>query len=211
MRRRRLLAALFAVAAAPALAQAPPAAPGAGLSPEDRALVDKAVAYLDALGQAKGHFVQTDARGHVSSGALYLNRPGKARFEYGDPPTMLVVADGRSVAILDRRLKTFNRYALGNTPLALFLQRPVRLGGKVEVTGVSRVAGGFSLTAKSGVKGLKGQITLSFSDDPVAIRQWALVDAQGARTTVRITDLAPAHGLDPGLFELHDPSNPGSL
>lgn len=215
MRRRHLLAALFAVAAtagaAPSPTQSPSAAPGANLPAEDRALVDRAVAYLDGLGEAQGHFVQTDARGHVSGGELYLSRPGKARFEYGSPPTLLVVADGRSVAVLDRRLKTFNRYALGNTPLALFLQRPVRLGGKVEVTGVERMPGGFSLTAKSGVKGLRGQITLTFSDSPVAIRQWSLVDAQGARTTVRIAGLEPAHGLDPGLFELHDPSNPGSL
>ena len=215
MRRRHLLAALFAIAtavgAAPSFAQAPPTAPGANLPPEDRALVDRAVAYLDGLGEARGHFVQTDPRGHVSGGELYLSRPGKARFEYGSPPTMLVVADGRSVAVLDRRLKTFNRYALGNTPLALFLQRPVRLGGKVEVTGVDRVPGGFSLTAKSGVKGLRGQISLTFSDDPVAIRQWSLVDAQGGRTTVKITALESARGLDPSLFELRDPSNPGSL
>jgi len=215
MLRRHLLAALFAVSAAaggaPSFAQAPPAPPGANLPAEDRALVDRAVAYLDGLGEARGHFTQTDARGHISGGELYLNRPGKARFEYGSPPTLLVVADGRSVAVLDRRLKTFNRYALGNTPLALFLQRPVRLGGKVEVTGVDRFPGGFSLTAKSGVKGLHGQITLTFADNPVAIRQWSLVDAQGARTTVRITALEPASGLDPGLFELHDPSNPGSL
>lgn len=216
MRRRHLLAALCALAAtagaAPGMAQPqPPPAPGANLPPEDRALVDKAVAYLDGLGEAKGHFTQTDNRGRTSGGTLYLSRPGKARFEYGDPAVMLVVADGRSVAVLDRRLKTFNRYALGNTPLALFLQRPVKLGNKVEVTGVERFPGGFSLTAKSGVRGLKGQITLSFSDDPVAIRQWSLVDAQGARTTVRISDLEPVHGLDPGLFVLRDPSNPGSL
>ena len=213
MLRRHLLAALFAVAgtAGPAaLAQAQPAAPGAGLSVEDRALVDRAVAYLDGLGEARGHFVQTDARGHVSGGELFLNRPGKARFEYGNPPTLLVVADGRSVAVLDRRLKTFNRYALGSTPLALFLQKHVRLD-KVDVTSVERSPGGFSITAKGGGRGMRGQITLSFSDQPVALRQWSIIDAQGGRTTVRIDGLEPAHGLDPGLFELHDPSNPGSL
>ena len=215
MIRRHLLAALLSAIAAGAAVAAPaqpaPAQPGANLSAEDRALVDKAVAYLDGLGEARGRFVQTDPRGRTSGGDLYLDRPGKARFEYGNPATLLVVADGRSVAVLDRRLKTFQRYALGSTPLALFLQRPVRLGGKVEVTSVDRFAGGFSLTAKSGVKGMKGQITLTFSDDPVAIKQWSLVDAQGARTTVRIDSLQPAHGLDPGLFVLRDPSNPGSL
>ncbi|HEY5412561.1 MAG TPA: outer membrane lipoprotein carrier protein LolA [Caulobacteraceae bacterium] len=214
MLRRRLIAcglSALTLAAVPAFAQPskPPAA--LALSADDQALVDRATAYLDGLSEARGRFVQTDARGAVSQGELYLSRPGKARFEYQNPPTLLVVADGRSVAVLDRRLKTFNRYALSSTPLALFLQKRVRLDQKLQVTRVERSSGGFSITAHSSGHGARGQITLSFSDNPVALTQWSLVDAGGARTTVRILDLQTAHGLDPGLFELNDPSRPGSL
>ena len=77
--RRRLIAlaaALTAFSPLDALAQSAPA-----ISPADQALVDKAVAYLQALGEAKGRFVQTDARGAVTQGELlFLKRPGKARF-----------------------------------------------------------------------------------------------------------------------------------
>ena len=77
-----LAAAPFA-GAAPALAQTP-------LSAADKALVDRAVAYLEGLTEAKGRFVQTDHRGRSTTGQLYLKRPGKARFAY-DPPSGLLV------------------------------------------------------------------------------------------------------------------------
>ena len=205
MNRRALLLALaLSGVAAPALA-APPV-PAQPLSDEDKALVDRAAAYLDGLGQVRGRFVQTDPRGSVSQGALYLNRPGKARFEYEGPASRLVVSDGHSVMVLDGRLKTFNRYPLGSTPLALFLQRHVRLDQKVTVTRVDRGPGSFMITARDGRHESQGEITLSFSENPVELKEWTILDGRGGRTSVRLSDLQPTSGLDPALFQLQNPA-----
>ena len=209
---RRFLAAALSCAAltlsAAPIAHAAPAPPPP-LSDEDKALVDRAAAYLDGLGQVKGRFMQTDARGSVTQGALYLNRPGKARFEYDSPASLLVVSDGHTVAVYDRRLKTFNRYPLGATPLGLFLQRHVRLDQKVTVNNVERFAGGFSLTARDANHKGQGQITLVFSEGPLSLREWSIVDAQGAHTTVRLNGLEATSGLDPALFVQPNPNRPG--
>src|SRR4051812_20327601 len=126
-RRLILAAAGFGLAAAlsgPALAAQPPAAQ---LSAEDQALVDKATAYIQTLGSAKGRFVQTDARGTQTQGTFSLQRPGKARFAYDGPNGLLVVSNGSAVNIFDPRLKTFESYPLSRTPLVLLLAREVRL------------------------------------------------------------------------------------
>jgi outer membrane lipoprotein-sorting protein len=204
MHRRDLLLFLAVTAIArPALAAGD--VPPPPLSDEDRALVDKAAAYLDGLGQVKGRFVQTDPRGTMSQGVLYLNRPGKARFEYEGPAQRLVVSDGHTVVVFDGRLKTFNRYPLGSTPLALFLQRHVRLDQKVVVDRVEHAPGGFQIVAHDGRHESQGHITLSFSDGPTELKEWSIVDARGARTDVRLSDLQPASGLDPALFQLQNP------
>ena len=205
MFRRTLFTALAMLAMATSPAFAAGDAPPAPLSDDDRALVDKAAAYLDGLGQVKGRFVQTDPRGTSSAGVLYLNRPGKARFEYEGPAQRLVVSDGRTVMVYDGRLKTFNRYPLGSTPLALFLQRHVRLDQKVVVDRVDRLPGGFQIVAHDGRHESQGHITLAFSDGPVELKQWSIIDARGARTDVRLSDLQPASGLDPALFQLQNP------
>ena len=213
MVRRLILAALIALAApaGAALAAQPDTPAASTLSPADQALVDKATAYLDGLGEAQARFVQTDGRGHTTEGDLYLSRPGKARFEYDRPASMLIVSDGSQVMLYDKRLKTFENYPLNQTPLGLFLQRRVRLDGKVRITRVDRVSGGFSITARDKAHEGQGQLTLSFSDDPVRLEGWTLIDAQGGRTTVTLKALHPVSGLQPGLFVLRDPRLPAPI
>ena len=185
-----------------ALAQRPALAP---LSADDRTLVDKAAAYLQDLTEAKARFVQTDMRGTMTQGSLYLKRPGKARFAYEPPSGLLVVADGANVSIADSRLKTFDRYPLMATPLSIFLARQIRLDRGIVVRSVSRMADGFSLTARDGKKEAEGEITLTFSSDPITLVGWAVTDAQGMSTRIRLTGLEKTSGLPSSLFVLNDP------
>ena len=188
--------------AGPALAARPQIAP---LTDADRALVDKAATYLQGLTEAKAHFVQTDARGGVSQGTLYMQRPGKARFAYDPPSGLLVVADGHNVSIANSQLKTFDRYPLMATPLSIFLARQIRLDKGIVISNVSRMADGFSITARDGKKEAEGQITLTFSDNPMALAGWTVTDAQGASTRIHLAGLDRAGGLDQSLFVLNDP------
>jgi outer membrane lipoprotein-sorting protein len=202
--RRHLLA--MAVAAAlvgPLAAHAAP--PPTALSADDQALVAKAVAYLESLSEAHGRFVQSDGRGATTQGELFLKRPGKARFAYAPPSGLTVVSDGGRVIVSDTRLNTFTAYPLGATPLSLFLAKTIRLDRGVQVTRVTRAADGFSLTARDGKKETAGQIVLTFTDNPMSLVGWAVTDAQGRTTQVRLAGLQPTSGLSPSLFVLKDP------
>lgn len=197
--RRAALAMAAAALAAPAAAQVPP------LSPADQALVDKAAAYLQGLTEAKARFTQTDGRGATATGVVYLKRPGKARFAYDPPSSLLVVSDGAKVSVLNPRLKTFDAIPLFTTPLSLFLGKTIRFDKGVQVTSVQRLADGFTITVRDGGRRSAGQISLTFTDNPMALAGWVAVDAQGRATRVRLSGLERAAGLDPSLFELKDP------
>jgi outer membrane lipoprotein-sorting protein len=203
-RRSLTLALAAAPLAGPALAQT-------GLSAADQALVARAVAYLEGLDEAKARFVQTDARGRATTGQLFMKRPGKARFAYDAPSGLLVVSDGGVVSVQDKRLKTFDQYPLGATPLSLFLARTIRLDRGVTITRVQRLADGFTITARDGKKQTAGQIALTFADNPLALTGWTVTDAQGRPTRVQVQGLERAAGLDKSLFVLKDPrpKNPG--
>lgn len=205
---RRVLILGLAALPATALAQRPAIAP---LSAADRALVDRAVAYLESLTEATGRFAQTDARGVTIEGDVYLKRPGKARFAYDPPAGLLVVSDGGNVSVQNSRLKTFESYPLMATPLSLFLARQIRLDRGVVISRVARLGDGFSITARDGRKAAEGQITLTFSDNPLQLVGWTITDAQGQSTRIRLAGLQRASGLAPSLFVLKDPrpKNPG--
>jgi outer membrane lipoprotein-sorting protein len=206
-----LMAALALFAAAPAALAVAPAAAGAatpsGLSAQDQVLVDRAAAYIQALASAKGRFVQTDARGGTSQGTFYIKRPGKIRFEYDAPSGLLVVSDGYNVKVSNPRLKTFDTYPLGRTPLSVFLAKQVRLDKGVVVERVDRTSDGFQITARDGKNRGQGAITLAFADGGGAMRlkEWTVVDAQGGHTRVQLSSLEAAGGLDDSLFTLRNP------
>ena len=177
----------------------------ASLSAEDQALVDKATAYIQTLGSAKGRFVQTDARGTQTQGTIYLQRPGKARFAYEGPSGLLVVSNGSNVNIFDSRLKTFESYPLSSTPLALLLAREVRLDRGVVITDVRKLADGFTIVAQDAKRQTLGRISLDFSNSPVALIGWTVSDVKGGQIRVRLVDLEKTGALDPKLFVLTDP------
>jgi len=181
------------------------AAPGAPLSAEDRARVDAANTYLSSVTSVYGRFTQADARGAISTGQIWLRRPGKVRFQYDAPSELVVVSDGLTVVVNDRRLKTFDQYPLAATPLRILLAKQVRLDKSVFVEEVVETGQGFAITARDGRKKSDGAIILRFATDPTTLRGWTVVDGQGQRTQVTLSALDTVSDLDPKLFVLRDP------
>ncbi len=195
------------------LAAISPLARGAALPPADAADVARVIAYLEGLTTDRGRFTQTDPRGVVTRGTFYLQRPGRARFDY-DPPSGLVIAsDGHEVTVVDRRLKTVRAYPLSMTPLGLFLARDIRLDRGVEITSVTRGAGTLMIVATEGHRKNAGTIALDFTDPPLALTGWALTDSRGGVVTVRLEGLDKVEPRDAAFFKLADPrptANPGA-
>lgn len=206
--RRSLVLAAAAAPFAAALPLASARAQMALLSDADQALVKRATTYLTDLTEAHARFVQTDPRGQTSQGELYLKRPGKARFAYDPPSGLVVVSNGKTVFVADSRLKTFNHYPLFATPLSLFLARRIRLEDGVEVARVTHFTDGFTLTARDVNHQTAGHIDLTFTDSPLALEGWAVTDAQGRTTRIKLVGLQRASGLAPSLFEASDPRHP---
>jgi outer membrane lipoprotein-sorting protein len=213
---RRLFAAgalstgCLATAAALALPRLARAQSGTvALSSADLALVDKATKYLQSIDEVEGRFEQTNPRGVVETGDIFLKRPGKARFQYDPPSGLTVVSDGKTVSVWDSRLRTFDRTPLGATPLAILLARQIRLDQDVQVFRVGRFDDGFYLSARSthGQERTEGYITVIFGDNPMALRGWTLVDGQGQATKIKLTRLSKTP-IRPELFVLDDPRPP---
>ncbi|MGH6955650.1 MAG: LolA family protein [Caulobacteraceae bacterium] len=192
--------ALLAFAAA--LAAAPPAL--AKLTADDDALVAKAVAYLDGLKSVKATFVQSEGRGRPVQGEVWLSRPGRARFAYDGPSGLLVTADGETVVVSNARLKTFQRFPLKSTPLAMLLTQHIRLDKGAHVTRVDRSPGGFSITAKGGRGVAQGEITLYFAETPVRLLGWAIRDAEARLTRVTLGPLTPVSPPPASFFTQSD-------
>ena len=205
--RRRLLLGAGLLTGLAALGVFDAAQAQSNLSAEDRAVVQQAQAYLQALTSAQGTFVETGPGGQRREGRFYLQRPGKMRFEYTSPAGLLVVSDGYNVKRYDPRLNNFQQVPLGRTPLSTFLARNVRLDQGVRIDRVTRMSSGaFAITARDSGRPNDGAVVLAFAGDPMRLHEWTITDAQGARTRTQMTALQPASNLASSLFQLRDPT-----
>lgn len=180
-------------AEAPALA-APPAAvaqrPAAAAMPRTPAeAVARVNAYLNGISTLTGRFLQTGADGRQVGGTLYVQRPGRLRFAYDPPSTLEIVADGRSVAVRDSKLRTNDVYSIGQTPLKFLLRDNVDLARDVKVKNVDIDPGGaIDITLEdSATLGGTSTVTLRYDARTDVLRQWQVVDPQGYETTVALS------------------------
>jgi outer membrane lipoprotein-sorting protein len=167
---------------------AKPARPSAPLSKAEA--VERLNAYFNGFSTLQGDFIQFAADGRRFEGKLYIQRPGKMRFEYRPPVTMEVIADGTSVAIRDRKLATQDLYSIGQTPLKFLLKEQMNLEKDTTVTGVSTKGDILSLKLEDrSTLGGTSKITLNFDLAANALRQWVVIDPQGYETSVSVYNL----------------------
>ena len=165
-------------------------------------------AYLNKLQTAKGEFTQINDDGSISTGTIYIKRPGKVRFEYNPPETALVVAGSNTVVIFDKKSnQPAESYPLARTPLSIILARKVNLGKADMVTGHSYDGTATVVKAQDPENPQYGNIQLKFTGNPVELRQWVINDGNGSQTTVVLGDLQRGGNLPNSLFNVGSPGN----
>ena len=146
--------------------------------------------YLNGMKTATGEFTQINDDGTISTGQIYIKRPGRVRFEYNPPEKTLVVADGDTVGIIDPKSNTGpEAYPLNRTPLKIILARNVNLARENMVVGHKSDGTSTTIRAQDPEHPEYGNIELVFTSNPVELRQWVINDDAGSQTTVILGDL----------------------
>lgn len=182
--------------------QARPARPAGPLS--DAEAVARLNAYFNGFSTLQGDFVQQAVNGRRLEGRLYIQRPGKMRFDYDAPVTTEIVADGTSVAIRDRRLATQDLYSIGQTPLKFLVKEKIDLARDASLTGVSTRGDIVSVKIEDrSTLGGTSKITLNFDIVANELKQWVVIDPQGYETTVSLSNLDTQRRPDPKNFVIN--------
>lgn len=160
--------------------------------------------YLNGIQSAQGEFTQINPDGTISTGTVYIRRPGRMRFEYDPPDGTLVVAGAGTVAVFDggSNIATPEQYPLAQTPLNIILERNVDLSRRGMVTGHSYDGTATTVTAQDPQHPEYGSIELKFTANPVELRQWVVNDGGGNRTTVSLGPLSTGGSLSARLFSI---------
>lgn len=164
--------------------------------------------YLNAMKTAKGEFTQINGDGTISTGTIYIKRPGRVRFEYNAPDTGLVIAGSNTVVIYDSKSnQPPESYPLSRTPLSIILARDVNLGRARMVTGHTYDGTATIVTAQDPENPQYGNIQMKFTGSNPELRQWIINDGQGGQTTVVLGALEQGVSLQNKLFDVGSPGS----
>ncbi|HWC94427.1 MAG TPA: outer-membrane lipoprotein carrier protein LolA [Pseudolabrys sp.] len=207
---------LGCLTAAPAAAQAPPSPihnpfaqllgkPGKAnaLDDKQRAIVARVDDYLSKTQVLSGKFVQIGPDGSRSTGAFFISKPGKVRFEYDPPSPIAVIADGTAIAVRDQRLAHQDIIPLSETPLRFLLASNVNLMKDTHLVAVYADDVFVTVVAeeRNAMVGTS-RLMIMFGATDMQLKQWTVTDPQGYDTTVAVYNLDTSKRPDPNLFKI---------
>lgn len=175
----------------------------AGLARAEEIPLDRLSTYLDGLDQVTASFTQINSDDTISTGTIYIRRPGRVRFEYNPPTQALVIADGAKVAIFDLKSNSPpEQFPLRRTPLWVILGPDIDLTQSDMVTEHGADETSTFITAQDPEHPEIGNLQLVFTDDPVELRKWTVTDESGAQTTVILGQVDTETSVDALLFDV---------
>lgn len=160
--------------------------------------------YLNGLKTLTGAFTQVNNDGSISTGTVYIQRPGRVRFEYNNDST-LVLASAGNVAIFDPKSNGGpQQYPLSQTPLSIILDANVDLGRANMVTGHSEGKNSTIVTAQDPEHPEYGNIQMVFTPNPTELRQWVVTDDAGEKTTVILGEMSEGGAIASSKFSIRN-------
>jgi len=157
--------------------------------------------HFSSVRTMAGEFVQFGPSGEQTGGKFYIERPGKLLFLYEKPSPIRVVADGQSVVVNNTKLKTWEVYPLGKTPLRVLLGDRIDLSGSA-VRSVTEADDLTTVVIDDKQVFGDSEITMMFDPATYDLRQWTVRDAQGKDTTVMIFNVQQGVRFGKDTFDI---------
>lgn len=172
----------------------------AQLSAEQKADLARVEAYMNGIRTLRSDFLQTAGNGATAQGFIAIQRPGKMRIEYAPPSPNLIVTNGSFLVYVEKALKQASYIPLDSSLAGFLVRETIKLSGDVTVTAFEKEKGAIRVTLAQTDEREAGQLTLVFSDAPLQLRQWNVVDSQGQTTRISLMDPQFGVPVDPKLF-----------
>jgi outer membrane lipoprotein-sorting protein len=179
-------------------------------TPVAAAPIDDVAASLKATTSMAANFSQFGPDGREQTGRMLLARPGKIRFQY-DKAKLLIVGNGRTLTFVDYKVGQVSQWPVKSTPLGILLASEPDLSKVARV--VAEAPEGLVVEARDPKRPEFGTLSIVFARDGsapggLALKGWTVLDAQGGRSEVRLSNVRYNADLSKADFGFKDPRRP---
>ena len=164
--------------------------------------VQKIENYLNSIKSIEATFVQMASNGSTAEGRLFIKKPNKLRMEYAEPTNVLIVGNGEHIIYNDIDLDQVTHIDYDDIPASMILSDKIKIDGeKIKVIDFYQDRGSTSITLDYTQKGDIGPITLVFSNNPLELKRWKIVDPQSVEVSVSLYDAKRDGDIDDNVFK----------
>ena len=159
--------------------------------------------YLDSIKKVSGTFTQVNSDKTISTGRIFLFRPGRMRMEYKTPDNSLVIVGGSQIAVFDSKSNTDPRvFPLRKTPLNILLKKKINLKTSDIVIRHEEVENSTIVLLQDPKLSSYGSLKLVFVDHPVTLRQWVITNEMGDQTVLKFKDFINQPNMSSDKFNI---------
>jgi len=159
--------------------------------------------YLDSIKKVSGTFTQFNSDKTISTGRIFLFRPGRMRMEYKTPDNSLVIVGGSQIAVFDSKSNTDPRvFPLRKTPLNILLKKKINLKNSDIVIRHDEVENSTVVLLQDPKLSSYGSLKLVFVDHPVTLKQWVITNEMGDQTVLKFKDFINQPNMSSDKFNI---------
>lgn len=159
--------------------------------------------YLESIKKVSGSFTQINSDKTVSTGRIFLFRPGRMRMEYKTPDNSLVIVGGSQIAVFDSKSNTHPRvFPLRKTPLKILLEKKINLKTSDIIISHEEVENSTVVVLQDPKLSSYGSLKLVFTDHPVTLRQWVITNEMSDQTVLKFKDFINQPNMSSNKFNI---------
>ena len=160
--------------------------------------------YLQNLVSFEANFLRISNDGSIKEGKIYVKLPGKLRISYEEPDNTLITSNGFWLVVQDRRSKQTTNFPLNQTPLSLFLNKKFNFDDDKVNFKFQKKDGLIILEFLNNEQLNMSSFQLIFSEDPVMLKKWVIIDELENKTSVMLQNLVIGNEYSNRLFTKED-------
>ncbi|PPR79376.1 MAG: Outer-membrane lipoprotein carrier protein [Alphaproteobacteria bacterium MarineAlpha2_Bin1] len=165
-------------------------------------IINEIESYFNNINTLQAKFIQLDENGIYKSGTLMVAKPGKIRFDYNKPSSVLIVSDGEYVIFYDKKVEQLNRIHINKIPIQFLLTNNFSFKkNNILIKNIQFEGNVITLSIQYDKNVLTNKIKLLFESNPLILRQWIVEDSQGYKTRISLEDINTDIKLDEKKFK----------
>ena len=164
--------------------------------------LEKLTLYINNIKTLEANFEQINNDNSVSTGSLFIKKPGKLRMKYEEPNESIVLVSSGFVTIIDLKSNTPpQNFALENSPFRVLLFSDLSLEMVNMGINYNSEKSKTILTVKDLENQNEGYIEMTFTDNPIVLEQWLLVNSMEEKIIVKLINVSLGGNMSNTSFD----------